>query len=593
MPNTTRNFQALADDSTGEFIGFKDSTGDRFVAVRDAVSGTMLVGRRGLPLPFDPGRSISGACVGGSSPWTRLWGPNELRQSPWGGSGEFTTPSTAFKYVTAASGSNGPAMFRREGASIWIDGGIVTANTGNPTYGNLNNFSPGIAAGLLANTTIALLVYVHRLGPTQTVKIRLGASSSDYVVFSWNAANGQLQEGWNVLLASTNSTVEPIGTGAATAGQLSFQSGTSINNGWTRGAGTTFDFTQAIGYAAIETTHITARTSLWIEGVYYGGRDKAQVTIGFDIQTSGLDLAYQTMAKYGLLGYVAAPSGNAAPANPQFLWNSGDAARMQQLYAAGWDIVQHSVSHNSFGGYSDDGMLLAEYEACRAQVKAIGCGGEGADFYTSPNNSVSNRTIALAARAGLRWMRHGVNAPMVMSRGLVGYGNPMLHGAFTMSNQTDAARTLAYVDMLIAYGCTGHLYTHSIITGASNSSDTNVTVFDAICAGIAARIAAGTLEVVTPSRMLREGNPPAPEVLLSNPNRLALTPAASPFDLINTTYKPLRFVISGGTVSSITYSRDGSTFDSTGLTAGSFEVAPGDRLRITYTVAPTIIQYSA
>ena len=93
--------------------------------------------------------------------------------------------------------------------------------------------------------------------------------------------------------------------------------------------------------------------------------------------------------------------------------------------------------------------------------------------------------------------------------------------------------------------------------------------------------------------MLREGNAPAQEVLLMNPNRIALTAGASPFDLVNTGYKPLRFVISGGTVSSITYSRDGSTFDGTGLTAGSFEVAPGDRLRITYTVAPTIIQYSA
>ena len=204
--------------------------------------------------------SVSDAFIGGATPWTRLWGPNELRQAPWAGSNEFITPSVAFKYVTAASAANGPAMFRREGASIWIDGGVVTANTGAPTFGNINNFSAGLAAGLLNNTSISLLVYVHRMGSTQTMKLRLGASSTDYVVYSWNAANGQLQEGWNLLLATTNSAVEPIGAGAATASQLSFNSGQVINNGWTRGAGSAFDFTQTIGYAAIETTAITPRS---------------------------------------------------------------------------------------------------------------------------------------------------------------------------------------------------------------------------------------------------------------------------------------------------------------------------------------------
>lgn len=181
---------------------------------------------------------------------------------------------------------------------------------------------------------------------------------------------------------------------------------------------------------------------------------------------------------------------------------------------------------------------------------------------------------------------------MLVSRGLIGLANPLIQGATSFANQTDAVRSLAYIDLLIQYGASGHAYTHGVIVGASDPINTNVAVFDAICAGLAARVALGQIEVVTPSAFVRDSAPPVIDSILANPSRLSLVANTSPFDLINTSYKPLRFVISGGTVSAIAYSRDGSTFDSTGQTAGQFDVAPGDRLRITYTAAPTIIQYA-
>jgi hypothetical protein len=47
-------------------------------------------------------------------------------------------------------------------------------------------------------------------------------------------------------------------------------------------------------------------------------------------------------------------------------------------------------------------------------------------------------------------------------------------------------------------------------------------------------------------------------------------------------------IVSGGTVSAIEFSRDGSTFYSVGQTAGMFTLNAADRLRITYAVAPTV-----
>ena len=147
--------------------------------------------------------------------------------------------------------------------------------------------------------------------------------------------------------------------------------------------------------------------------------------------------------------------------------------------------------------------------------------------------------------------------------------------------------------MLKAYGASGHVYTHAVTASPTTSIETRTSTFTSMMALVAADVAAGSLEVVSPATFTREGAPPIMRVALANPSRLVLTAGASPFDLINTGYLPLRFQISGGTVSTITYSRNGSTFDTVGAAMpGQFDVNPGDRLQITYTIAPTIVQYS-
>jgi hypothetical protein len=47
-------------------------------------------------------------------------------------------------------------------------------------------------------------------------------------------------------------------------------------------------------------------------------------------------------------------------------------------------------------------------------------------------------------------------------------------------------------------------------------------------------------------------------------------------------------IVSGGTVSDISFSRDGVTFYTTGETTGMFTLNAQDRLRVTYTVVPTM-----
>jgi hypothetical protein len=74
--------------------------------------------------------------------------------------------------------------------------------------------------------------------------------------------------------------------------------------------------------------------------------------------------------------------------------------------------------------------------------------------------------------------------------------------------------------------------------------------------------------------------------------RSTLTVSASPYSFQNTTGDNLLVSISGGTVSAVDLQPQatGAVFSS-GLTSGTFELAPKDIIRITYTVAPTINQW--
>lgn len=64
------------------------------------------------------------------------------------------------------------------------------------------------------------------------------------------------------------------------------------------------------------------------------------------------------------------------------------------------------------------------------------------------------------------------------------------------------------------------------------------------------------------------------------------TVGASPYSFVSDRRQTV--IVSGGTVTAIAFSRDGTTFYSVGLTAGMFLLETSDVLRVTYTVVPTV-----
>lgn len=94
----------------------------------------------------------------------------------------------------------------------------------------------------------------------------------------------------------------------------------------------------------------------------------------------------------------------------------------------------------------------------------------------------------------------------------------------------------------------------------------------------------GTKFYATPSDATRRRLNISNEAVL--PSNISVT--ASPFTYQNTTAYDGDVIISGGTVSNIEFTRDNTTFYTTGLLTGVLQLSPNDRVRVTYTVAPTM-----
>lgn len=71
----------------------------------------------------------------------------------------------------------------------------------------------------------------------------------------------------------------------------------------------------------------------------------------------------------------------------------------------------------------------------------------------------------------------------------------------------------------------------------------------------------------------------------------SISPGASPYEHQNLDGYPEQVSVSGGTVTAIDISKDGSSYTASGLTSGIFQLENGDKLKVTYSVAPTMKKY--
>lgn len=78
------------------------------------------------------------------------------------------------------------------------------------------------------------------------------------------------------------------------------------------------------------------------------------------------------------------------------------------------------------------------------------------------------------------------------------------------------------------------------------------------------------------------------EQLNSGLGAQGITVTGSPFTYQNVSGHSGVVLVSGGTVTTISYSRDGIAFFPVGLLGGMFHLSPEDYLRVVYILAPTM-----
>ncbi len=145
----------------------------------------------------------------------------------------------------------------------------------------------------------------------------------------------------------------------------------------------------------------------------------------------------------------------------------------------------------------------------------------------------------------------------------------------------------------IAPGCTVKLFFHSVGLGwIGQANYSNHLIYPKIHPLIAASWAAGH-RIVSESTGEKVITVPDADVNLGKLTNSTVAPSditvtASPFTYQNTTAFNGDVIISGGTVSDIEFTRDNTTFYTVGFIEGVLRLSPSDRVRVTYTVAPTM-----
>lgn len=246
-------------------------------------------------------------------------------------------------------------------------------------------------------------------------------------------------------------------------------------------------------YAYANVPWVTANTtSLWLscqncagvtfyfDSVWTGWQHQAQFVLGADM--TGNDTIAHVLPKFrekGWVGYIAEPFRvQSSPWADVLDWSAnGSSVWLDAVYAAGWDIINHSVNHQAIGTYTNPAHIRYEIEASRSWLDALGYI-RGREFYASPTSSTSALSREVIKQTGIKLQRHGTHdANHVTAFGVdnlewvggvdIG-GNGWLHSSTDPVHYPYAyphiANLRTWVDMIIKYGATGMPFWHGVKT---------------------------------------------------------------------------------------------------------------------------------
>ncbi len=418
----------------------------------------------------------------------------------------------------------------------------ITSRTGQPDMLKVVpvlNTSEAITLGTFAtnmlikslNGRLGLWVYLeaqpgYQVGGTLagTLEIALTTTGTAYtnglnIGFNSNA----IREGWNFIpFVMRNPQAYVSGSGASEDHPYGY---------YVTGNGTGADsniLASAVTQIRILWANMNGAT-MYFDSIWTDFESTPQVVLGCDQGALTEEVALPIFAAYGWTGYVAFPY-NTADNNGSTLTVQTDLntlpfgtqmAQMQRLYAAGWDVINHSMTHAALGSYVTEPPIVYQME----QSRALWLSNDffrGSEFYASPSSSTSRLSEKVIKGLGYKIQRHsrkmmttitpfGLDTPSFI--GAWGWGS---NASMCVANTTSGANSSVNgnqqvskikrgIDMVVAYKCgTYQGFWHGITASGDTGSGEDLTgdnlllttsAFTLVCAYIRGLEQAGSVEV--------------------------------------------------------------------------------------------------
>jgi len=315
-----------------------------------------------------------------------------------------------------------------------------STNIGNPfTYGTLLDPCENITAGVtgwsnVANATVSFS-NTHKISGAGCVKVvntNAGAGnvaiqrtitstdvSSAFTVSFWvyvEAPTDPSYISWKFTLSTTTD-----GAGNATGNGKSFQGNMTSKSGWnfveipigrfngTIGTGAWADFT-TITYLQFQAASFVGGAGalvFYLDDIRFNTYHKPVVVPWFDDQWgSAYNIAFPVMQSYNIKGTMAVISNNVGTAN---YCTTG---MLQNMYNAGWDMVNHSWHHihtmttsATGAGFTNDGwqLLLFSGSLSGGKFKLTGSGITTANIAYASSTSLATNIASAIQASGIAW----------------------------------------------------------------------------------------------------------------------------------------------------------------------------------------------
>lgn len=253
-----------------------------------------------------------------------------------------------------------------------------------------------------------------------------------------------------------------------------------------------------------------------LHGIFVGGKSKPKMMVGFDMwatdKSNLYSLVFPQFAAHGWRGYLAPPGGSLDEPIGSGGVSASEVAHTQEMYAAGWDVINHSWTHSTPAQLVTYDAIRADYTTARTRLTALGFG-LAAQFGAWPQNSTNAVGKQVIEDMGYKMWRGLSAAYRAPSPYKIPLGHRFESPSWDMSQHT-GAETVAAIRAAVREGVSLDLFTHSVyktgdapgIDPGDGSKMTGIYAYDIwestwnmVRNELRAQEMAGAAEMMTPS----------------------------------------------------------------------------------------------